>query len=111
MGAAQHAPESEAYGVGSFVWRSHRPLHPERLWRRVLEDDALPPVLRSKVCCALHTGWAQHAPSASGAWLHGALLKASQVVHGAAWAYNEYCRACSTCWCTLNTIAVSRRRG
>ena len=50
MGAAQHAPESETYGVGSFVWRSHRPLHADRLWRHVLEGNALPPVLRSKVC-------------------------------------------------------------
>ena len=49
MGAAsQHTPESEQYGVASFVWRSQRPFHPLRLWERVLERDALPPVLRSK---------------------------------------------------------------
>ncbi|BDA45884.1 probable metal chaperone YciC [Coccomyxa sp. Obi] len=48
LAGAAHAPETEQYGVSSFVWRSARAFHPERLWRRVLEDNALPPTLRSK---------------------------------------------------------------
>ncbi|CAL8470514.1 g10056 [Coccomyxa elongata] len=48
LAGTMHAPETEQYGVSSFVWRSATAFHPERLWRRVLEDNALPPTLRSK---------------------------------------------------------------
>nr|WP_314073671.1 GTP-binding protein [uncultured Roseococcus sp.] len=44
--AGGHLPESEEYGVGSFVWRARRPLHPAR-FKALIEGD-LPGVVRAK---------------------------------------------------------------
>ncbi|MBY4896703.1 zinc metallochaperone GTPase ZigA [Cupriavidus sp. AU9028] len=46
----EHVPESEAYGIGSFVYRRHRPFHPQR-FADLIETDWMREhgkVLRSK---------------------------------------------------------------
>ncbi|MBK9746358.1 MAG: GTP-binding protein [Chloroflexi bacterium] len=47
LSGAPHTPETEEYGVSSFVYRARRPFHPQRLLD-VLESAALDRVLRSK---------------------------------------------------------------
>lgn len=42
----EHTPETEEYGISSFVFRSRRPFHPERLWE--LTKAEWTGVLRSK---------------------------------------------------------------
>ena len=47
LSGAPHTPETEEYGVSSFVYRARQPFHPQRLLD-VLESAALDRVLRSK---------------------------------------------------------------
>ncbi len=42
-----HTPESEEYGINSFVFRDHRPFNPQRFWR-YLQEDWPQNVVRSK---------------------------------------------------------------
>ncbi len=42
-----HTPESEEYGISSFVFRDKRPFHPERLWK-YLNNDYPSGIIRAK---------------------------------------------------------------
>ncbi len=42
----EHVPETDQYGISSFVYRARRPFHPQRFWELLHED--WPGVLRTK---------------------------------------------------------------
>jgi G3E family GTPase len=44
----EHTPETEEYGISSFVYRRYRPFHPTRLWQAVNADWSGAGVVRSK---------------------------------------------------------------
>ncbi|GAA1392326.1 GTP-binding protein [Luteococcus peritonei] len=60
-----HVPETEEYGIGSVVFRSPRPFHPQRLWQWIgqMDDGRLGRILRSKGFF-----WLASRPSVTGLW-------------------------------------------
>jgi G3E family GTPase len=69
----EHVPETQEYGIGSFVWRARRPMHPRRFWNLV--NSEWPGVVRSKGFF-----WLASRPTHAGSWSQaGAVCR-----HGAA---------------------------
>ncbi|MBN3845617.1 GTP-binding protein [Paraburkholderia sp. Ac-20342] len=57
----EHTPETEEYGIRSFVWRARRPMNPERFWNLI--NSEWPGVVRSKGFF-----WLASRPSHAGSW-------------------------------------------
>jgi G3E family GTPase len=79
-----HTPETEEYGISSFVFRDERPLHPHRFWQFITSDFPQS-IIRIKVLCWIASrpeqaiNWSQAGGSmkaeGAGVWWASMLLR------------------------------------
>jgi len=47
----EHVPETEEYGISSFVYKARKPFHPHKLWDLLEKADTIESLIRSKGYC------------------------------------------------------------
>jgi G3E family GTPase len=114
----RHTPETEEYGITSFVFRDKRPFHPERFWQYV-NHDWHSTIIRSKGLFWLASrgddalNWSQAGGSLradrAGVWLTGRDRHNELVIIGQDLEKDRITRELQSCLCTEKEITAMEK--